>query len=448
MGDLVKAVRSESNMFAAWRHVKKSALNSGSPEIKGAAARFEHQHQRYIRRYIRELQQGKFVFDKVEGVLADKEKREKAQKDPRPIAIATLKNRLVQRAILQILQPRKARDTSEVDPRFLTVTNPALGKINAVNSSEFGVGGLIKPHGGVEQAINLIMSAMSQGARLFYRSDIKGFFNDIPQEPVVEFVRNETGDDELADLFANGLDVQLANADQLDGYADLFPSNGRGVAQGSSLSAFAGNVLLYEMDHEINSLDVGVTAVRYIDDIMIVADTQERLNASVSLAKLKLGGMGFELYEPTESADKAETGKCSDGFGFLGCTLHPKSCSPSSASVKRVIGDAEETLSKSQGAIKRFKDKGGIFPSEQSPSSVLYALGKKLYGWQKSFAFCDDITSFQYLDERIAKRVEKYNQIVGRHTRGLVPSEKAKVYGIPSTAEMSCAKGWNTSAAS
>jgi hypothetical protein len=43
MGDLFKAVRAESNMFAAWRHVKKSALNSANSEIKGAASIFEHQ---------------------------------------------------------------------------------------------------------------------------------------------------------------------------------------------------------------------------------------------------------------------------------------------------------------------------------------------------------------------------------------------------------------------
>ena len=434
MGNLFKAVRSESNMFAAWRHVKKSALSSGSDEIKGAAAQFEHEHQRYLKRFIRQLQQGKFEFDRVQGVLADKEKREKAGKKPRPIAIATLKNRVVQRAILQILQPRKARDTNEVDSRYETVLNPALGRINAVNASKYGVGGLIKPHGGVRRGIEAIMCAMSQGAELFYRSDIKGFFNDIPQAPVVDFVRTETGDHELADLFARGLEVQLANADQLESYADLFPSNGRGVAQGSSLSAFAGNVLLYEMDHEINA--TGVTAIRYIDDIMIVADTTEKLKASTSLAELRLSEMGFELYKPSEGGEKAETGRCCDSFSFLGCTLHPKRCIPSSVSVKRILGDAEETLSKSQGAIKRFRDKGGTFPSQQSPSTVLHTLGKKLYGWQKSFAFCDDVTAFEYIDERIAKRVEKYNQIVGRHTRDLSPSEKAKVYGIPSTASM------------
>lgn len=434
MGTLFNAVRSESNMFAAWRHVKKSALSSGSNEIKGAAAHFEHEHQRYLRRFIRQLQRGKFEFDQVQGVLADKEKREKAGKDPRPIAIATLKNRVVQRAILQILQPRKARDTSDVDSRFETVLDPALGRINAVNSSKYGVGGLIKPHGGVGRGIEAIMLAMSQGANFFYRSDIKGFFNDIPQTPVIDFVRNQTGDHELADLFARGLEVQLANADQLNGYADLFPSNGRGVAQGSSLSAFAGNALLYELDHEINAL--GVTAIRYIDDIMIVANSSEKLTESISLAELRLSEMGFELYKPSEGGDKAETGRCCDSFGFLGCNLHPKRCVPSDASIKRVLGDAEEMLSKSQGAIKRFKDKGGEFPVLQSPSAVLHTLGKKLYGWQKSFTFCDDVGAFEYIDERIAKRVEKYNQIVGRHTRGLAPSEKAKVYGIPSTASM------------
>jgi retron-type reverse transcriptase len=434
MSDLFKAVRAESNMFAAWRHVKKSALSSANVEIKGAASIFEHQHQRYIKRFIRQLQQGTFEFDVVQGVLADKKKREKANKDPRPIAIATLKNRVVQRAILQVLQPRKPRDTKEVDSRFETVVNPALGKINDVNSSRYGVGGLIKPYGGVGRGIEAIMSAMNHGATFFYRSDIKAFFTDIPVAPVIDFVRTETGDDQLADLFALALEVHLGNEDELQEYARLFPSNGRGVAQGSSLSAFAGNVLLYELDHEINVS--GVTAIRYIDDIMIVADTQKQLAASVALAQLKLKNLGFRLYEPASGSDKAETGRCSDSFGFLGCTLHPKKCVPSTASVKRILGDAEDTLSKSQNTIKRFKEKGGPFPSQQSPSTILHTLGNKLYGWQKSFAFCDDVSAFEHVDERIAMRVEKYNQIVGRHTRGLSPSLKATVYGLPSTAEM------------
>ena len=77
MGKLCDRVRTESNMFAAWRHVKRSALNSANGEIRGAAAEFEHQHQRHIRRSIDQLRTGKFQFDEVLGVLADQKSREK-----------------------------------------------------------------------------------------------------------------------------------------------------------------------------------------------------------------------------------------------------------------------------------------------------------------------------------------------------------------------------------
>ena len=45
MHTLFEDLRSEQNLFAAWRHVKRSALNSKNNEIKGYAAKFEHQHE-------------------------------------------------------------------------------------------------------------------------------------------------------------------------------------------------------------------------------------------------------------------------------------------------------------------------------------------------------------------------------------------------------------------
>jgi hypothetical protein len=173
---------------------------------------------------------------------------------------------------LQVLQPRKARNLKDVDTRFEVVGDPRLGRINDVNRSRFGVGGLIYPYGGVRPAIGMVLDAMDRGARFYYQSDIKAFFTKIPTATVVDWIATETTDKPLAELFAKGLEVHLENAEELAGYAKLFPSGGIGVAQGSSLSAFAGNVLLYELDHELNSM--GVTAVRYIDDIMMVASDE------------------------------------------------------------------------------------------------------------------------------------------------------------------------------
>ena len=239
MGSLFDEIRGEANIFSAWRHVKRSALNSDNSEIRGFAAEFEHQHQRHLRRIITQLREDRFEFDPAKGVLKDKKKRLASGKDPRPIAIATLKNRVVQRAILQVLQPRKARNPKDIDTRYEVLDDPRLGRINQVNHSEFGVGGLIYPYGGVRPAVNLVLNAMENGARYYYQSDIKSFFTRIPTKDVVEWVEKETGDGRLSGLFAKGLDIHLSNEDELAGYSKLFPSGGIGVAQGSSLSAFA-----------------------------------------------------------------------------------------------------------------------------------------------------------------------------------------------------------------
>ena len=431
---LLQDVRSEQNMFAAWRHVKRSALMSGNPEIRGMASEFEHAHQKHLKRFIDQLRQGRFTFDPVEGVLKDKRKREAAGKQPRPIVIATLKSRIVQRAILQVLQRREARDLRSLDIRYETKSDPRLGIINAVNRSAYGVGGLIYPYGGVQPAIKLITGAIDAGAKYFYQSDIKAFFTHIPKAQVVNFVRNKTGDAGLTDLFAQGLAVHLANPDELKGYQHLFPRGGVGVAQGSSLSAFAGNVLLFDLDRELNSM--GVTSVRYIDDILMVAANMADLEAAIRYAEERLKAYHFGLYTPSDDPNKAAQGETSRGINFLGCTIQPNRCVPSSASVKKIKESVSEALSASKAAVVRAIQRGDELDPKKSRSATLEALGKRLFGWQRSFSFCNDGQPFRHLDDYVAKQVADYEAFVGRKLKGAVSSVHMTVLGIPSTERM------------
>ena len=175
MRSLFDEMRGEHNLFSAWRHVKRSALNSANNNIRSQAAEFEHKHQTHLRTIGRQLREDRFKFDEVTGVLKDKKVRLAAGKDPRPIAIATLRNRVVQRAILQVLQPRKARDLRDINTRYETRIDPRLGRINNINRSKYGVGGLLKPYGGVRPAIELITNAINGGAHYFFQSDIKAW---------------------------------------------------------------------------------------------------------------------------------------------------------------------------------------------------------------------------------------------------------------------------------
>ena len=199
----------------------------------------------------------------------------------------------------------------------------------------------MSPYGGVEPAIKLIMKAMSGGASYYYQSDIKAFFTKIPTASIVTTVLDETGDGDLTELFKRGLEVNLANKDELLQYARLFPSGGIGVAQGSSLSAFAGNVLLYDFDHELNGM--GVTAVRYIDDLLIVSASKELLEDAVAFSEDYLGSLRFSLYKPVPGSDKASQGECNNAFKFLGCTLQPNRCVPSKQSIASLSAEERWT---------------------------------------------------------------------------------------------------------
>ncbi len=432
---LFDEMRGEQNLFAAWRHVKRSALKSANSEIAGQAAEFEHRHQTHLKTIGRQLRENRFVFDGVTGVLKDKKSRLAQKKDPRPIAVASLRNRVVQRAILQVLQPRRARDTRDIDTRYETLWDERLGKINQINVSKFGVGGLIKPYGGVRPAIELITHAVDNGSRFFFQSDIKAFFTKIPTEQVVDFIRFETCDEKLSELFARGLEVNLANKDELATYAGLFPSGGIGVAQGSSLSAFAGNVLLYELDQELNQGDV--TAVRYVDDLLMVAPDRGALEHAIAHAKERLEAFDFQLYKPAPGSDKAAEGKCGpQSINFLGCMLQPKRCVPSAKSVERLNRDVSEVISKSKAAISASLTQGKKLPPSQSESFVIQAIGKKVYGWQKSFAFCSEASVFAKVDADIQTKVSDYRNWVHKKSKSAPADVRMVIFGIPQTEHM------------
>ncbi len=434
MTSLFQELRSEQNLFAAWRHVKKSALNSQNGDIRGAASEFEHEHQKHIRRIITQLREGRFQFDAVTGVLKDARKRIAVGKNPRPIAIATIKNRVVQRAILQVLQPRTAVNPKDQNTRYRVQTDPRLGRINEINRSRFGVGGLMHPYGGVEPAISLIMEAISSGAKFFYQSDIEAFFTRIPTKEVVKFVRDQTKDDALSEIFERALAVDLANTDELSTYASLFPSGGIGVAQGSSLSAFAGNVLLYDLDHQLNQM--GVTAVRYIDDILMVASDEKALAEARKHAEVTLHSFGFGLYKPVKGSDKAAQGECKNSIKFLGCTIQPNRCVPSAASIDKIKEDVRRKLSESKIAIRAFITSGKPLNSKQSRTSTLDVIGKRLFGWEKAFSFCTDPQPFAQLDRFIVSQIHDYEAAVFRLLSRAAPETQAIVLGIPATLEL------------
>ena len=188
------------------------------------------------------------------------------------------------------------------------------------------------------------------------------------------------------------------------------------------------------MDHTLNTM--GVTAVRYIDDILMVSADLESIDAAKAHAEKTLADFGFGLYTPADGPDKAAQGECSKSINFLGCTLQPKRCVPSAKSIENMKEAVRETLASSKAAIKDALTKGTSLSSKHSQGATLDSLGKRIYGWQKSFAFCNRRQPFEHLDDYVSKQIADYHGVIVRQLGQADHRVKAMILGVPSTADM------------
>ena len=256
MGLFYDHIKRPRSIYHAWQHVRVSARKSSNEKTQDYLAEIEENLPSEIQSICSYLSDRTYPFSAAHGILKDKRNREREGKSPRPVVVAMLRDRIVQRTILESLQP------SVKELRYAH-----LGRIEHANKPDFSIGGV--KGGGVENGIKQIISAISNGYTYFYKSDIIAFFTCISHDDVCSFILQQTKDDEIVSIFRKAVTVEIDNKDELTKYLDLFPHDGVGFAQGSSLSAFAGNILLLDFDQQMNS---GSTKMfRYIDDIIMGA---------------------------------------------------------------------------------------------------------------------------------------------------------------------------------
>ena len=225
-------LRSKPVLHRAWASVRRSGFSSTSAETAKNIRRFEENWINNIARIATALRSGTFEFDGEKGIAAPKGRGKKGH---RPLVLAPIENRIVRRAILEVLQGY-GDEHAPVRNKWAGV--PDIKKIMETPTSVGGV-----PGRGVSHGLLLIDEAVRNGHHWFVRSDIKDFFTRISVSDVVSFVSNATSDPQFATLFEKALLTNLVNRDELEERRlfTLFPDGNLGVAQGSALSALAGH---------------------------------------------------------------------------------------------------------------------------------------------------------------------------------------------------------------
>ncbi len=390
----------------AWHHVEKRVAASKDKDTQAALARFRENPTREIASISRRLRDGSFVFEPQRGYP----KRRKG-KPPRPIVVAPIVNRIVQRAILDVCQSD--------NPRI----RKALGDLPNVIDCETSVGGL--PNRGVPEAIERLRAAISTGARWYVRSDLISFFTTIPKPSIELFLNRNVTERAFVNLFMKALATELANEDILDDIS-LFPLGDDGVPQGSALSALCANILLSDFDRKLNGR--GLTTIRYLDDFVILASSKKASDIAWVNALKLLDASGLKAHDPAHGKGKAARGEVARGFDFLSFHIDDNAAAPSAEAKAKFIEGITGLIRQAKKDIQRV----GAEPRRAQPMFVqtLALLDRKARGWGDSFRSTTQRVVFAQMDEKLDTIINEFIGWFGRQSKTLDRKSRRRKMGI------------------
>jgi len=409
--DLSLQVRKRRIIEGAWLAIKRNARTSKSQDTKNEIAAFEADLSTNLRRLSRELQQNRFVFPPARGIKIPKDKKDKSSF--RPLVVAKVESRIVQRAVHDVL-----------------ISLPAIQKFVC---TPYSFGGIKKKKddemAAVPAAIRAVLDAIGGGCKFVIRSDIASFFTRIPKSIVTDIVTRAVEDMDFVELFTQAITVELENMTQLREHANAFPIEDIGVAQGNSLSPLLGNLFLYEFDLELNKRP-DVRCIRYIDDFIILAASKEIAENTFAKALHMLEKLGMSV-----SRDKTQRAAIEEGFEFLGIDLSNGFIRPCKKAQERVVTSIESTLTESREAFREHRKTGELADNLSLLESLEKVRGV-MQGWGKHYRFCNDTKCFEHIDQRVLILIRNYLAIYREERDKTDDAGRWHLLGIEALAQM------------
>jgi len=268
----------EDVLWRAWVAVRR---NNGAPGIDKTtlADVEEYGVARLLGELASDLKDGSWRPLPARKVLIPKP----GSSERRPLAIAAVRDRIVQAAVKIVLEP-----VFEAD--FLPCS--------------FG----FRPKRSAHDALQVLVDECWQGRRWVVETDIADCFSAIPHDKLMQAVEERISDQGVLKL----LRVMLRAGVMEDGQVRREVT---GTPQGGPASPLLCNIYLHRLDRAWDADRHGVL-VRYCDDLVVLCATRQQAEAALEQLRQLLGGLGLEpKAAKTRIVHLAEG---SPGFDFLG----------------------------------------------------------------------------------------------------------------------------------
>lgn len=271
---LIDKVYAERNLVSSYTKVAANRGASGVDHI--STEEFGSHLDSNLAKIQQSLQEGTYQVQAIRRVMIPKP----GSNEQRPLGIPTVRDRVVQGALRQVLEPIFEKEFAERSYGF-------------------------RPLRGCKDALREVDKLLKSGYTHVVDADLKSYFDTIPHDRLMQRVRERVADGRVLDLIASFLKAGI-----LDGLKEWTPE--AGAPQGAVLSPLLSNIYLNPLDHQLAG--GGYQMVRYADDFVILCRSESEAEQALTEVRQWCEAEGLTLH-PTKTriVDAKE-----EGFGFLG----------------------------------------------------------------------------------------------------------------------------------
>ncbi|RZK66352.1 MAG: hypothetical protein EOO85_26950 [Pedobacter sp.] len=266
---LLKVISSPESLRDAWDALNKSNKNSRGLS-RETIEEFKNSLDTQILEVSKLLAANKYKFNQVRAVLIPK----KTEGEFRPLRIADIRDRLVQKALSMILD------------KLLS------SKYQLNNGCSFAY----QDDLGVKHAVQKMVEHYKNGFKIILEADIKKFFDTVNRKNLLAKVFTDLPDSSINNLIEESLAQSVGNlADLSHDFHHYFTESINGIPQGNSLSPLLANIYLSDFDQRM--IKEGLCLVRYADDFIVLCKTTKDARKAYEIAKDELEiKLGLELH--------------------------------------------------------------------------------------------------------------------------------------------------------